>query len=167
MHWLKNALPATRPHPDHPWLLRYTGRKTRRSAAGYHSELGTRWILRVVKHRAAMQNFRMRRDVDGRYTRTPQQGLARAELLHRSFPNSRTELAALTAARELAAHERRAGLIAQLHKQAIAAADVSAWQRTLKARINKDTRRRKVTVWLFAGAVFIVALAPVVALLWS
>ena len=35
----------------------------------------------------------------------------------------------------------RAGLIAQLHKQAIAgAADTSAWQRTLKARIDKDAR---------------------------
>jgi acyl transferase domain-containing protein len=114
-----------------------------------------------------MQDFPMRRDAGGQNMRTPQQDLARAELLQRSFPNGRTELAALAAAQALAAHERRAGLIAQLHKQAIAAADdMSAWQRTLKARIDKDARRRKVTTWLFAGTVSIVALACVVALLW-
>ena len=115
-----------------------------------------------------MQNFRMRRDTDSRYTRTPQQDLARAELLHRSFPNSRTELAALAAAKEVAAHERRAGLIAQLHKQATAAADdMSKWQRTLKARIDKDARRHKVTTWFFAGTALIVALAcGVAALFW-
>jgi acyl transferase domain-containing protein len=104
-----------------------------------------------------MQNFGVRRDAKGRYTRL--QYLARAELLQRSFPNS-------TAAQELAAHKRRTALIAQMHKQAIAAADhVSAWQRTLKARIDKDARRRKVTIWLFAGTASIVALACVVALL--
>src|SRR3974377_2393849 len=113
----------------------------------------------VAKRTPAMQNFLMRRDADGRYTRTPQQDLARAELLHRSFPNSRTELAALTAAKEVAAHERRAGLIAQLHTQAIAAADdMSAWRRALKASIDQDARRRRVTAWLFAGTVSIVAL---------
>jgi hypothetical protein len=115
-----------------------------------------------------MQNFRMRRDADGRYTRTPQQELARAKLLRRSFPNSRTELAVLAAAQGLAAHERRAGLIAQLHRQAIIAADdKSAWQAILKARIDKDVRHRKVTTWLFAGTASIVALACVIALLWS
>jgi acyl transferase domain-containing protein len=110
-----------------------------------------------------MQNFSMRRD--DRYTRTPQQDLARAELLQRSFPNSVTGLAALTAAQALAAHERRAGLIAQLHKQAIAATDdISAWQKTLKARIDKDARRRRVTAWLFAGTAFVLALACLLAL---
>ena len=113
-----------------------------------------------------MQNFLMRRDADDRYTRTPQQELARAELLQRSFPNSVTELAALTAAQALAAHERRAGLISQLHKQATGAADDPAWQKTLKARIDKDVRRHKVTTWLFAGTVSIVALACVAALFW-
>jgi uncharacterized membrane protein YidH (DUF202 family) len=112
-----------------------------------------------------MQNFGVRRDAKGRYTR--QQDLARAELLHRSFPNSRTELAAVAAAQELAAHERRAGLIVQLHKQAIAAADdIPTWQKILKARIDKDDRRRKITIWLFAGTVIVVALACVLALLW-
>jgi len=121
----------------------------------------------IVKDSPATQNLPMRKDADDRYTRTPQQELARAQLLQRSFPNSVTELAALTAAQALAAHERRAGLIAQLSKQAIAAADdTSAWQKTLKARIDKDVRRHKITAWLFAGTVSIVALACVVTLFW-
>jgi hypothetical protein len=92
-----------------------------------------------------MQNFSMRRDADDHHTRTPQQDLARAELLHRSFPNSLTEQAALAAAKQVAAHERRAGLITELHKQAIAAADHTfEWQSMLKARIDKEARRRKV-----------------------
>jgi hypothetical protein len=107
-----------------------------------------------------MQNFPMHKDADGRYTRTPQQDPARSELLQRSFPNS-------TAAQELAAHKRRAALIAQMHKQAIIADDKFAWQATLKARIDKDARRHKITVWLFAGTASIVALACVIALLWS
>jgi hypothetical protein len=114
-----------------------------------------------------MHNFSMRRDAEGRNTRTPQQDLARAELLHRSFPNSVTELAAVTAAQALAAHKRRAGRIAQMHKQAIAAADNTfEWQRMLKARIDKDARRRKVTTWVFAGTALVVALACVVVMLW-
>src|SRR5262245_20336808 len=100
----------------------------------------------------------MREDADARYTRTPQQELARAKLLHRSFPNSRTEQAALDAAKEVASHERRAGLIAQLHKQAIAAVDdMPAWQKIIEALIDRDARRHKVTTWLFAGTVSIVA----------
>src|SRR5262245_33126174 len=107
-----------------------------------------------------MQNFPMHRDTDGQYTRTPQQELARAELLQRLCRNSRTEQAALVAANEAAAHERRAGLIAQLHKQATAAADDTfAWPETLKKHIDKDARRRRITAWLFAGTAFIVALA--------
>jgi hypothetical protein len=82
-----------------------------------------------------MQNFGVRRDAKGRYARL--QDLARAELLHRSLPNS-------TAAQEFAAYERRAALIAQMHKQPIIAADdKSSWQATLKARIDKDARRHK------------------------
>jgi hypothetical protein len=120
----------------------------------------------VVKRIGAMQNFSMRRDAEGRYTRTPQQDLARAELLHRSFPNNVTEQAASATAKQVAAHERRAWLITQLHKQATGAADESAWQKILKARIDKDARRRKITAWLFAGTVFIVAFACFVALFW-
>ena len=112
-----------------------------------------------------MQNFLMRRDADGRYTRTPQQELARAELLQRSFPNSVTELAALTAAQALAAHERRSGLITQMHKQATGAADAMP-QVITKTRINSNAQRRRVTAWLFAGSVSIVALACVFALFW-
>jgi hypothetical protein len=114
-----------------------------------------------------MQNFRMRRDADGRDTRTPQQDLARAKLLQRLFPNSQTERAALAAAQAMAAHERRAGLIAQLLKQAIAGADdMSVWQGSLKASIDREVGRRKVAARIFAGTAFIVALACAVALFW-
>jgi hypothetical protein len=73
-----------------------------------------------------------------KYLLTPEQHRARAELLRQSNPNSRAaELAELAArAQELAAHKRRAGLIAQLHKQAITAADdISAWQEAINARV--------------------------------
>jgi hypothetical protein len=114
-----------------------------------------------------MQNFPMHKGADGRDTRTPQQELARAELLHRTFPNNKIEQAPLDAAKDVAALERRAGLIAQLHKQAIAGADdPPAWQKTLTAPIEKDAQRRKATAWLFAGTVSFVALACVVALFW-
>jgi hypothetical protein len=113
-----------------------------------------------------MQNFAMRRDADTRYKRTPQQDLARAELLHRAFPNCVTELAALAAAQKVAAHERRAGLIAQLLKQAITSADdISPRQEITKTHIDKDARRRR-SAWLFAGTAFVLALACVVALFW-
>jgi hypothetical protein len=80
-----------------------------------------------------MQDFPMCRDAADHHTPTPQQELARAELLHRSFPNNVTEQAALAAAKQVAAHNRRAGMILQMHKQAIAAADDTfAWQRTLR-----------------------------------
>ena len=47
--------------------------------------------------------------------------------------------------RVLAAHERRARLIALLHEQAIATAnDLLAQQKAIKADIAKDARRRKV-----------------------
>src|SRR6202046_3657110 len=52
----------------------------------------------------------MHSHIASRYERTPQQELARAELLRRSFPNSQIRPTELPAAQELAAHERRAGL---------------------------------------------------------
>jgi hypothetical protein len=56
--------------------------------------------------------------------------------------------------RELAAHERRAALIAQLHEQASAAADDAlVWQLALKARFSEDARRRKVVAWLLTGLI--------------
>jgi hypothetical protein len=80
-----------------------------------------------------------------KYLLTPAQYWARAELLRRSNPNSRAaELAELAArAQELTAHERRAGLIAQLHQQAIAAADdLRAQRQAIGADIAKTVRRR-------------------------
>ena len=51
--------------------------------------------------------------------------------------------------RILAAHERRARLITQLHKQAIATAnDLSARQKAIKAGIVKDPRRREAEAWM-------------------
>jgi type VI protein secretion system component VasF len=65
--------------------------------------------------------------------------------------------------RELRAHERRARLIAELHRQAIATAnDLSAQEQMIEAGI---TKRQETVVWMsFAGA-FIVALASILALL--
>jgi hypothetical protein len=91
--------------------------------------------------------------VANRYERTPQQELARAELLHRSFPNSQIRPSELASAQELAAHERRAGVIAQLQKQAAAAADdTPPWQGALRARLADDARRRKVTPGFLLGS---------------
>jgi type VI protein secretion system component VasF len=63
--------------------------------------------------------------------------------------------------RILAAHERRARLITQLHRQAIATAnDLSPRQKTIEAGIARDARRRKTEAWLIAwliaaGAIFV------------
>jgi hypothetical protein len=66
--------------------------------------------------------------------------------------------------RVLAAHERRARLIAQLHEQAIATAnDLSARQKAIRADIAKDARRRKVEAWVFSAGAFLLALACIVA----
>ena len=66
--------------------------------------------------------------------------------------------------RDLAAHERRARLIAQLHEQAIATAtDLSAQQKAIKADIAKDAWRRKVEAWLFSAGAFLLALGCIVA----
>jgi hypothetical protein len=56
--------------------------------------------------------------------------------------------------RALAAHERRARIIAQLHEQAVAAAndDLSAPQKALKAGITKHARWHKVD-WMIATAI--------------
>ena len=95
----------------------------------------------------------MHSHVASRYKRTQQQELARVELLRQSFPTSTTKIE-LAAVRELAAHERSAGLIAQLHEQASAAADDAlARQLALKARFYEDARRRKVVAWLLAGLI--------------
>jgi hypothetical protein len=87
------------------------------------------------------------------YPRTPQQELARAELLHRSFPHRPTGLAKLATARELAAHDRRADIIAHLHQQAAALSNMPPWQEVLEARLAKDAQHRKITAWLLAGSI--------------
>ena len=64
----------------------------------------------------------------------------------------------------LAAHERRARLIAHLHEQAMAkASDLSTRQKAIKASLAKDVRRRKAETWLFAGDAFVLALACIFA----
>jgi hypothetical protein len=60
----------------------------------------------------------------------------------------------------LAAHEGRARLTTQLHRQAIATAnDLSARQKAIKASIAKDARRRKTEAWLIAAGAIFVSLA--------
>ncbi len=67
--------------------------------------------------------------------------------------------------RVLAAHKRRARLIAQLHRQAIATAnDLPARQNAIK-EITKDARRRKAEAWLIAAGAFIVAAGCILAVL--
>jgi hypothetical protein len=68
--------------------------------------------------------------------------------------------------RILAAHERRARLITQLHRQAIATAnDLSPRQKTIEAGIAKDPRRRKTEAWLIAAGAIFVALGCLLAVL--
>ena len=64
------------------------------------------------------------------------------------------------------AHERRARLIAQMHRQAIATAnDLGAQHKAIRIGIAKDARRLKAVAWTsFAGG-FIVAVAAILALL--
>jgi hypothetical protein len=67
--------------------------------------------------------------------------------------------------RVLAAHKRRARLIAQLHRQAIATGnDLPARQNAIK-EITKDARRRKAEAWLIAAGAFIVAAGCILAVL--
>jgi hypothetical protein len=64
--------------------------------------------------------------------------------------------------RVLAAHERRARLIAQLHEQAIAtASDLSAQHKAIRAGAAKDAERGKAEAWFCAGA-FLLALGCIV-----
>jgi hypothetical protein len=67
-------------------------------------------------------------------------------------------------ARDLAAHERRARLIAQLHEQAITTSnDLSAQHKAVRAGIAKDARRRKAAAWFFSAGAFLLALGCIVA----
>ena len=103
-----------------------------------------------------------------RFLLTPEQHRARAALLRQLNPNSRAaELSELAARlQESAAQKRRAGVIAELHKQAIMALDdMSAWQEAIKARVAKDARRREVATWMFAVDAFVLLLGCVLALL--
>jgi hypothetical protein len=66
--------------------------------------------------------------------------------------------------RVLAAHERRARIIAHLHEQAIAtASDLAAQHKAIRADIAKDARRRKAEAWLFSVGAFLLALSCIVA----
>jgi hypothetical protein len=65
--------------------------------------------------------------------------------------------------RVLAAHERRARIIAQLHEQAIATAnDLSAQHEAIRADTARDDRRQKPEAWFCAGS-FLLALGCIVA----
>ena len=65
--------------------------------------------------------------------------------------------------RALAAHERRARLIAQLHEQAIAtASDLVAQRKAIRGETTKDERHRKAEPWFCASA-FLLALIGIVA----
>ena len=65
------------------------------------------------------------------------------------------------------AHQRRAQLIDQLHRQAIATAnDLAAEHKATQAGVTKEVRRRKTEARLFAAAAFIVALGSILAL-WA
>ena len=75
---------------------------------------------------------------------------------HRGLPPERDRIA----------HERRARLIAQMHRQAIATAkDMSARQKAIEAGIAKDARRRKTEARLIAAGAVIVALGCILAVL--
>jgi len=63
----------------------------------------------------------------------------------------------------LAAHERRARLIAQLHEQAVAtASDLATQRKAITAVTIKDGLRRKAEPWLCAS-IFLLALGGIVA----
>jgi hypothetical protein len=64
----------------------------------------------------------------------------------------------------VAAHERRARLIAQLHEQATATAnDLLVQHKAIRADIAKDAQRRKAEAWLFSAGAFLLALGCIVA----
>jgi hypothetical protein len=63
------------------------------------------------------------------------------------------------------AYERRARLIAQLHRQAIATAnDLLTQRKAIEAGHAKDAQRRKTEAWLIAAGAIIVALGCILAL---
>ena len=65
--------------------------------------------------------------------------------------------------RVLAAHQRRARIIAQLHEQAIAtASDFSAQNKVIRGGTPKDAGHGKAEAWFCAG-VFLLALGCIVA----
>jgi hypothetical protein len=68
--------------------------------------------------------------------------------------------------RALTAQERRARLIAQMHRQAIATANnLGAQHKAIRVGSTKDARRLKVVAWTgFVGG-FVIALAAILALL--
>jgi hypothetical protein len=63
--------------------------------------------------------------------------------------------------RELRAHERRARLIAELHRQATAN-DLLALDKAIRAEI---TKRQETVFWMSIAGAFIVALGSILALL--
>jgi hypothetical protein len=66
--------------------------------------------------------------------------------------------------RALAAHQRRARIIAQLHAQAIATAnDLAAQHKAIRANTAKDAAHGKAEAWFCAGA-FLLALGGIVAM---
>ena len=66
--------------------------------------------------------------------------------------------------RALAAHERRARLIAQLHEQALAtASDLAPQRKAITAVTIKDGLRRKAEPWLCAS-IFLLTLGGIVAM---
>ena len=65
--------------------------------------------------------------------------------------------------RVLAAHQRRAQVIAQLHEQAIATvSDLSAQHKAIKGGTAKNAGRGKAEAW-FCSGIFLVALGCIVA----
>jgi hypothetical protein len=66
--------------------------------------------------------------------------------------------------RVLAAHQRRARIIAQLHEQAIVtASDLSARHKAIRAGTAKNDRRQKAEAWLFSAGAFLLTLGCIVA----
>ena len=64
------------------------------------------------------------------------------------------------------AHERRARLTAQLHRQAIATAnDLSAQRKAIAAGTTKHAGRRETVAWMSIAGAFVVALGSILALL--
>ena len=91
-------------------------------------------------------------------TLRPAQGLVMSDTPTQRGPPARPD-------RVLAAHERRARLIAQLHRQAIATAnDLLTQRKAIEAGHAKDAQRRKTEAWLIAAGAIIVALGCILAL---